>query len=163
MTTNESLCAKCAGIRHTCCQQRDIYVTLGDIRRIGRYTGKTDFYEFRLPPDLSYVIQEDDPLWAQHTFNPDGRHRVLKTDAKGDCLFLGDTGCILPLDTRPLICRMHPYEYNAQGIYPETAKECPKQLLTEGQTVIDAIGMDLNSALEWHKRLYMEITEREVL
>ena len=53
---------------------------------------------------------------------------MLKRQPDGDCTFLGEQGCVLPLETRPLICRLYPYDYSEQGIRDELAAGCPLEL-----------------------------------
>ena len=79
----------------TCCQTPQVFVTLGDVRRIEAETGQTDFFDFRLPPDPGYTDQDDDPIWRDNAFQPDGTRRVLNKQANGDCTFLGSAGCVL--------------------------------------------------------------------
>jgi hypothetical protein len=55
----------------TCCQETDIYLTMGDIRRIAGYLTRIDFYEYRKPTDLQYLEQEDDPVCRLHPYTCD--------------------------------------------------------------------------------------------
>jgi Fe-S-cluster containining protein len=153
----EFLCVRCARHTRTCCQRCEIYATPGDVHRIREYTGLAEFTEFGIPKDPSYGDQDDDPLWDQHVFRADGSRRVVKRQANGDCLFLGERGCILPLETRPLICRIYPYDYTEKGIDADLAEGCPLELLRSGQGLIDALDMNLEDARRWHRQLYQEI------
>jgi Fe-S-cluster containining protein len=155
------LCALCAQQGKTCCVETDIFVTMGDIRRIFNFTKKHDFYEFRHCSAEAYRDQSDDPQWNSQVFRPDGTRRVVKRESSGRCLFLSTTGCILPLDVRPLICRLHPYLYNAKGFYPDLAPECPVHLLPPGKPMEQAIqGFQKREAEHWHYLLYQEIMEK---
>jgi Fe-S-cluster containining protein len=159
MDADECLCIRCARRGRTCCQWTDIYVTLGDVRRIRRHGGVDDFYEFRSPTNPAYVQQGDDPVWERCVFQVDGTRRVLKRRANGDCIFLTAHGCRLPPVIRPLICRLHPYQYNAAGITDELAPDCPTHLLGVGESVIEAIQMNPDRARIWHAELYRELEE----
>lgn len=75
----------------------------------------------------------------------------------GDCMFLSGTGCVLPLDTRPLICRLYPFTYTASGIDNELEKGCPQNLLADNQCLTDVLCMSLDQAYGWHHLLYEEI------
>lgn len=143
----------------TCCQTSEIYVTRGDVLRIEEHTGQSDFHEYRTPDNPVYVHadQYDDPVWFENVFEPDGSRRVLKRKEGGDCTFLGSAGCVLPLETRPLICRLYPFDYNHEGLLPELAKGCPLELLKQGQGLIDALEMNRGDALRWHAQLYKEL------
>ncbi len=141
----------------TCCQTCEIYCTSGDVARISDYTGQQDFTEFRQPANADYLDQDDDPLWRDRVFRPDGSRRVLKKQANGDCTFLGNAGCVLPLETRPLVCRIYPFDYDADGIQSELATGCPTELLQIGQNLIQALDMNRADAVRWHAMLYAEL------
>jgi Fe-S-cluster containining protein len=94
-------------------------------------------------------------------FRPDGTRRVVKRESSGRCLFLSTTGCTLPLTVRPLVCRLHPHIYNAQGFYPDLAPECPVHLLPPGRYLDQTIqGFCQDEAEHWHHLLYQEIMEK---
>lgn len=153
-----TLCERCAGLTKTCCRQSDVYVTLGDIQRISGAVQPGDFFEFRVSADPSYNDQEDDPVWASSIFRPDGSRRVVKHDSRGNCIFLGDAGCRLSIEIRPLICRLHPHLYNFKEIYSFISPECPVTLLETNERLEERIqGFDQARAVLWHKMLYDEI------
>jgi len=161
MTNNDILCALCACQGKTCCVETDIFVTMGDVRRIFNFTKKHDFYEFRRCATNAYRDQSDDPQWDRQVFQPDGTRRVVKRESSGRCLFLNSAGCILPLEVRPLICRLHPHLYNAKGFYPDLAPECPVHLLPPGRPLEQTIqGFRQAEAEHWHHLLYQEIMEK---
>jgi Fe-S-cluster containining protein len=155
--STEFLCVRCARHRKTCCQTCEIYVSPGDLQRVAAHTGRSDFSEFRAPANPLYADQDDDPPWRDQVFRPDGTRRVLRRQANGDCVFLGPHGCQLPLEVRPLVCRLYPYDYNADGILPELSPGCPLELLAPGQGLIAALDMHLADAQRWHQQLYAEI------
>lgn len=159
MPPEEFLCVRCARYMRTCCQTCEVYVSPGDVQRIADHTGRADFYEFRVPDNPEYLHNEDDPLWQTATFRADGTRRVLRRRPEGDCTFLGPHGCTLPLDVRPLVCRLYPYDYTEQGIRPQLARGCPTHLLRPGQGLIEALGMNLADAERWHRQLYAEIRQ----
>jgi Fe-S-cluster containining protein len=74
-------------------------------------------------------------------------------------MFLGTAGCVLPLETRPLLCRIYPFDFNQQGIKPELANGCPVELLRKGETLLQALDMNKLDAERWHGMLYEEILE----
>ena len=156
MSGEEFLCVRCARHMRTCCQTCEIYVTLGDVDRIEKFTGRKDFHEYRVPDNPQYSDQDDDPTWRDGVFGEDGSRRVLKRSNDG-CVFLGDHGCTLPLETRPLVCRIYPYEYSENGIDKELAVGCPLELLSPGQGLIEALDMNLADAERWQEQLYAEI------
>ena len=162
LTIQNSLCFQCSLKKKTCCQNREIYVTPGDIKRIKDKTGIGSFFEFCISHDAQYMEQDDDPVWMNYVFRADRSRRILKRQSNGDCFFLSHQGCELTLDVRPLLCRLHPLHYNAEQIYPDPEPECPAHLLNEGQTLMQALGMTLENARIWHRTLYFEIlTEKQ--
>ncbi len=161
--SDEFLCARCARHYSTCCQKTDIYVTLGDVRRIAVASSATDFTEYRAAEDASYDQTLEDPFWQHHVFRPDGTRRVLKQQANGDCHFLGAQGCTLALIERPLICRIYPFDYDVDGIKERPAGGCPVQLLRPGQRLLQVLGMDRAEAERYRAQLYAELPETEDL
>ena len=95
----------------------------------------------------------------EKVFRPDGSRRVLKHQPGGDCVFLGFQGCTLPLEVRPLVCRLYPYDYNAEGLKSEPASGCPRDLLAPGQSVFEAVGASAEAARHWHAMLYQELQQ----
>ena len=158
MSSSASLCALCATRGKTCCQggDRDIFITKGDLDRIKAFCAREDFYEFRRPTDPAYADNDDDPVWSAFVFKSDGTRRVLKKTTTG-CSFLKVDGCSLPLDIRPLVCRLYPYDYNSNGLYEKFAEGCPTGLLIAGQTLDKCLGMNPSDAQAWHQTLYAEI------
>jgi Fe-S-cluster containining protein len=154
---SDFLCVRCARLMKTCCQTCEIYTTRGDVARIAQHTGLADFTEFRAPEKAVYADQDDDPIWRDNVFQADGTRRVLKRQAGGDCTFLGPAGCTLPLEVRPLVCRIYPYDYDAEGIADELAPGCPLELLAPGRGLIDELGMNRADAERWHRQLYEEL------
>ena len=141
----------------TCCQTCEVYVTPGDVGRIAAHTARRDFFEYRPPANPVYEV-DDDPAWQVGVFRPDGTRRVLRRQPNGNCPFLGAQGCELPLETRPLVCRIYPFEYDASGLKPdELAPGCPTELLRPGQGLIQALDMNRTDAIRWHAQLYAEI------
>jgi Fe-S-cluster containining protein len=155
----EVLCARCARHQKTCCQRAEVFITLGDVRRIRDLVGEDGFAEFRVPEDPDYADQSDDPTWAHGVFHADGTRRVLRRQANGDCTFLGPMGCVLPLEVRPLVCRLYPFDYDERGIDIGLAAWCPKSLLAPGETLVGSIGMSREDSELWHRQLYAEIRE----
>ncbi len=153
-----SFCLECASQGHTCCQDHDIYVTKGDCERIIRCCSMSDFHEYRGCSHLDYADQGNDPMWRQYVFRADGSRRVLKRLADGNCLFLGASGCSLPLTARPLVCRLYPHLYSAGGIAVEWDGECPAARTKAGPLLEKGIaGVQWQQAVQWHRMLYGEI------
>ena len=151
-------CRACASQGHTCCQGHDIYVTRGDCSRIADHCGEHAFFEYRGCSRTAYADQDDDPLWRQYVFRHDGSRRVLKCRSDGDCHFLGIHGCALPLSTRPLVCRLYPHLYSADGIADGWDGECPAAQTQAGPLIEQGIaGVQRQQAVQWHRLLYTEI------
>ena len=157
MSHEDFLCVRCARHMKTCCQRSEVYATPGDVERITTFSGRNDFTEYCTPGNPDYAEQDHDTAWQQHVFRQDGSRRVLKRQANGDCTFLGLHGCVLPLETRPLICRLYPYDYTEQGIQDDLSPGCPLELLRPGRELLEELDMKLRDARCWHKQLYAEI------
>jgi len=153
----EFLCARCARHQKTCCQNSEVYVSLGDLRRIAAHTGQTDFFQFQPAGRAEYADQDDDPTWRDYVFRSDGTRRVLKQHPNGDCVFLGPVGCVMPYETRPLACRLYPHDYTDQGLLPGNSPGCPLELLAPGQTLFETLNMSHEIGRRWHQQLYHEI------
>jgi len=152
MTTH---CYQCSRNSTSCCKGTQILLTSGDVLRITRFLGAFDFFTFETP-DPSYTDPGDDPAWLTLTIRPDGRRRVLKRTADKSCTMLADTGCILPLTLRPLICRLHPYTYteaDLSGIDPT----CPISREGDWPALLEQLGMTIIEARQWHRLLYCEL------
>jgi uncharacterized protein len=161
MAGEEFLCVRCARHRKTCCQVSEVYVTLGDVERIADHSGRGDFHHFAAPANPVYEPDDEDATWRDLVFQPDGTRRVLRRRPDGDCEFLGPEGCTLPLDVRPLLCRIYPYDFTDQGILHDLAPGCPLELLRPQQGLIEALDMNLTDARAWHGQLYAEIHGEE--
>lgn len=159
--SEEFLCVRCARHQRTCCQDSDIYVTLGDVRRIVQHTGASNFTEFRLPAYPVYDQSIEDPFWYSRVFLPNGTRRVLRQKPGGDCTFLGEQGCQLPVDVRPLVCKLYPFDYGAEGILTRLASGCPVELLLPGQSLTEELQMSAEHAETLRAQLYEEICEVE--
>lgn len=154
-------CARCAALQRTCCQQAEVLLTAGDVARIAAYIGRGGFSEVRAPADPSYVAEDpDDPRWRQLTVASDGTRHMLRRREGGDCTFLGARGCELPLEVRPLVCRLYPLGYNEAGLAGREEHYCPTGLLSPaGRAMAEVLEMDLVAARRWHATLYRELEE----
>ena len=72
-------------------------------------------------------------------------------------MFLGTAGCVLPLEVRPLVCRLYPFDYTEDGIKDELSGGCPLELLQPGQSLTEALEMNRTDAERWHAMLYTEV------
>ena len=151
----EHLCVKCSKLGGTCCQHTQIFVTDGDVRRIQKASGRTDFHELA-GSEKEYVPSEaDDPIWAR-IFGRSGR-RILRHQSNGDCLFLTPTGCSLTLEDRPLVCRLYPFDYNHERLIGVDPHRCPSSLIPAD--ALEVFGMTREQAEEWRQTMYREIAE----
>lgn len=157
-----NICMKCAAIKGSCCVKRDILITLGDIERILKAVKSDNYFEYRFPADPKYLNQDDDPNWNHYTLHDNYTRRVLKQQENGHCIFLGKQGCILSMDTRPLVCRLHPFDYNETQLLSLT-DECPVELLDKDCDLITALGMNRVTAEKWRKMLYDELVSEFIL
>jgi Fe-S-cluster containining protein len=152
-------CVKCAQITRTCCQQREIFVTVGDQARITRHTGLSGFWEYRAPTDPDYVDQDHDPNWLRWVFRPDGTRPILRRAENGDCSFLTPAGCQLPVEIRPIVCRLYPFAYTEAGL-TGIDSACPPEVIPPGSHLLQVLDMRLADAQRWHAMLYHELRTR---
>jgi len=161
MATESKLapCARCAAAQRTCCQRAEIVLTEDDVRRIGAATGRDDFWEHRAPADPAYLEADDaDPNWLGYTVDEAGRRRALVREPAGDCTFLGEAGCVLDLETRPLVCRIYPYAYTESGLTGVDDDYCPRALLApRGESMADVLEISPTAAETWRATLYAEL------
>lgn len=149
-------CVRCAQITRTCCQRCEVLVTQLDRERIRRFTGQSDFWEYRAPDDPTYLDQQDDPNWLRWAFRPDGTRPVLRRRLSGDCTFLTPAGCRLPMDVRPLVCRLYPFEYTEAGL-AGVSGGCPPAVVPPGRSILHVLDMREAEAAVWHRMLYHEL------
>lgn len=153
----QSLCARCAAGGTTCCHNSQIFLTRSDVARIATEVDADDFWELAPPSNGKYIADPDlDPIWNR-MFNKGRRRRVLRHASGDACHFLTPTGCRLPLDARPLICRLYPFDYNADTIKGVHAHRCPTPECDNGPLLIALLGMNRDDAEPWRKELYREI------
>lgn len=154
-------CAKCATIQKTCCQTAEILLTSGDVARIQAYSSRTsdDFSEYRAPRDSAYLeVDPADPDWTRYTVRADGTRHVLKRHSNGDCTFLGEQGCVLPTEIRPLVCRLYPFSYTFERITGSTEEYCPvSRVAPPGMTMLTVLGMNPTDGERWRRTLYEEL------
>ncbi len=131
-------------------------VTAGDRERIAEHTGRTDFWADRVPTNPAYAAQDDDPNWLAWAFNADGSRPTLNRRESGDCGFLTPTGCSLPMEVRPLVCRLYPYTYTERGI-DGVSDECPREVIPPGDNILNVLDMRRADADRWHDMLYAEL------
>ncbi|MFO0873248.1 MAG: YkgJ family cysteine cluster protein [Phycisphaerales bacterium] len=157
-------CARCAQIQRTCCQRAEILVTAGDRARIAAHAGRDDFWERRRPADPEYLEHDpDDPNWRDLTVNADGTRNVLRRTSDG-CTFLGRHGCELPMEVRPLVCRLYPFDFTERGLATGDGAVadhyCPTALLAPpGTTMLTVLGMRPDEGERWRSALYRELHE----
>jgi len=148
-------CFQCCQSGTSCCKGTQICLTTGDVLRIARFLDASDFFTFQVP-DLIYTDPGDDPAWISLTVRPDGCRRVLKRTAGKNCTMLAESGCILPMTIRPLICRLHPYSFteaDISGIDPT----CPISCEGNWPVLLEQLGMAIGEARKWHQLLYGEL------
>jgi uncharacterized protein len=81
-------------------------------------------------------------------------------ESKGDCTFLGENGCTLSEDVRPLMCRLYPYNYNEYGMIGLVLNDdlwCPIHALQPGETLPGMLYLDHDQAEQWRSQYYAEL------
>jgi Fe-S-cluster containining protein len=149
-----SICEKCAKSQKTCCQRSDIILTDGDINRINL----PDSYELRKPESYDYD-QGRDLNWDKYTLNENREMQLLKRKDNGDCTFLSEKGCALDTDTRPLICRLYPHDYNEEELFVLNPHICPKEWVEKSsdEDIMNELNVQTEKAEAWRQQLYDEL------
>jgi len=159
-TSTNHICAQCSKRQLTCCQDSEPFVTLGDIARI-QCVYKKPFFERRAAgqPYIEAISMWDDPLWNEVTII-NGTRRVLKKAKNGvDCIFLKKDGCSLPHETKPLVCRLYPFDFTEKKLMV-LEPACPKDLA--GKDPTKTIGITKKEAKVWLKQLYQELKSEKL-
>ncbi len=155
-----SLCARCAASGETCCRGRRVFVTRGDVARIAEAAGFGDFVvSAGADAEERRLLERLDPVFAR-VFDAEGKRPVLRhADGTRDCVFLREDGCALALETRPLLCRLYPYDYDAATIKGVHAHLCPDPERAFPPLLLALLGMNRDAAEGWRKQLYAEMAE----
>lgn len=149
-------CARHAQLGRTCCQTSEILVTEGDKVRIAAHVGRDDFWHESPPSDPVYADHDDeDPAWL-FGFHEDGSRPILKRQPDGNCTFLGEHGCVLPLETRPIICRLYPFQFR-EDAFVGVSSRCPAEVTPPGRSILEVLDMSETTADRWRKLLYLEL------
>jgi len=164
-----SICSNCASLQKTCCQGSDIILTDNDIKRIAplEITEKIavkigGFYERRFPADYDYG-QDEDPNWDSYTLDSDRKMQLMKKNQHGNCVFLGDAGCKLELEMRPVICRIYPFYYNEEKILELDPYKCPSGIvINDDRWLRENLGVDKTMADQWRAQFYKELKEGNI-
>jgi Fe-S-cluster containining protein len=161
-----NLCIECSKIDKTCCQLGSgvVLLTDKDIQRIEAYTGKTGFHRKEPPKEYlaNRIASSFDPNMKTYALSRKGTVQTLKHQENGDCIFLSKEGCELPLETRPLYCRIHPYDFVEDQVTGITFVDCPVQLLENKGSLPDMLGIRYPDADRWVKMLYQELREGRI-
>lgn len=157
--SSESLCARCAALGKTCCQETQVFLTYGDVERITAAVGARDFWERAAPDAEAFAAGAAlDPEWGGMV-GADGKRRVIRHAADGKCCFLTATGCELSLETRPLVCRLYPFDYNGTTIKGVYGHLCPEAEAASGPLLLALLGMNRDAGERWRQLLYAEMAE----
>lgn len=161
-------CAQCARIQKTCCEREATWVALTerDITRISRFSGREDFFAWEpVEEELKdvyanpFCYEEDDHIYVKYLFNDQGCRPVLKKNSDHSCCLATPTGCSLPHDLRPLLCRIYPYDWNDRLEIWVDGGYCPERLFRNEEDMIKKIGLSREDALELIKQFYAEIMD----
>ena len=168
MVQPRDICRKCASTQKTCCQEVNIVLTDKDVSRIAEHLQRSDFHEYRrLSADYfwedSHSDAKKDVYWIKLLVKRDGTSHVLKIRDNGDCIFLKQDGCVLPLDVRPLICRIYPHYFNTFGLVRIEAYCCPQEVFPQNDPRwADCLDAPKDKACAWHKQLYAELRDGSI-
>ncbi len=66
----------------------------------------------------------------------------------------------MPMTVKPLLCRIHPYDFNEHGV-TEIYKYCPIAKKPNSEEILKDMGMSYSVVKKWHALLYREIREEK--
>lgn len=163
-----SICAQCAKIQRTCCEQTNVEVALTekDLVRIALQTGRSDFYQRQAVRSDQLDVYENPArhsdnvaVYIMGLFDQDGCRPILKKQPDGSCVFVSATGCTLPVASRPLLCRIYPYDWNDARELWVNADYCPKALFCDETDLLLQVADPIEVARALVDQLYDELTE----
>ena len=150
-------CELCAEKSLTCCQlnpgQEEFCFPLSglEVELLKKDLPKTDGC-FVLMPNSDVFIQTLTSLFPlkteilQQRFPPGSSHLRLATDAEGKCVFLGERGCVLSDDHRPLLCRLFPFWVMGKQFYIFAYEKClPIRTAQSFPEILAAFGMTVET------------------
>jgi len=129
-------CAMCHQKGDGCCFIKGTadYMRIGifysDIHKIEEFLQKNlSYFTINETIDsriLEFLVSKVHPIFNTIYYN--NNYIALKNN-KGRCLFLDDTGCTLPHNTRPIYCRIYPFwpSYNNEYINVLPSNDCLAQ------------------------------------
>ena len=113
------VCARCGARGPTCCEltpgTEEVCFPVSDYERERIQECVPDLGGFALQPNTALFIENllrlfpDQRRTIRDVFPPGGMHYRLEVDKKGRCVFLGEQGCMIPQEARPLYCRLFPF------------------------------------------------------
>lgn len=65
------------------------------------------------------------------------------------------------MNVRPLICRLYPFDYTADGLKEQPAGGCPVELLQPRQQLLQVLEMNRDEAERHRAQLYAELLEKD--
>ena len=158
-------CALCAEVSLTCCQlnpgQEEFCFPLSgpEVALLERQLPGKDDFLVTMPNShaflqaLAHLFPFGGEILRQR-FPFGSSHQRLATDAEGRCVFLGETGCVLSDDRRPLFCRLFPFWIVGEQLYIFEYERCLQirsaQSLPE---ILAAFGTTVESLENLYERL----------
>lgn len=161
-------CAVCARSQRTCCQSSEPFASIGDISRINLYMHRNMkgsrvapwwWWGWREPSQEYIEGMRADPQWATLLPMKSGLRRVVLSSDNGNCVFLKSTGCVLPMEVKPLVCRIYPWDFVAFKV-TGLSDFCAIEAKGNHRDMGEALGLTKEMAQEWVEQLRSEM-ERE--
>ncbi|OQX22900.1 MAG: hypothetical protein BWK80_28740 [Desulfobacteraceae bacterium IS3] len=163
-----SKCFECSELQLTCCEKSEVCVTKGDIKRIAEYAGRNDFYHLMpVSEELKFIItnpcnpENGSEIYLKYLFDEEGRRIILKKN-ENRCCFLTHNGCDLPLNIRPIVCRLYPYDWNDnKDMWIDPARLCPENLFKDEQEIKEQLCLPEQEAKRLLELFYDEIKSQK--
>ncbi|MFH1034004.1 MAG: hypothetical protein V1806_05805 [Pseudomonadota bacterium] len=168
--TEAPICARCHQAGGGCCRtggdgvEYMFGLTWGEIAAMSAASG-LDRDQFvvadQASPGFLAFLRSLQPLLLRTM--PRGRRLRLRLEENGDCCFLGHEGCRLPVQARPLYCRLYPLLVNPHGrLMVLMSQNClAQQGARSWREVMKRLGMDEAGVRELFAKLQKLAKEHE--
>ena len=158
-------CVSCR--EHCCIGDYATFVTLGDVRRIAKFTGRPpdEFAKYddicADPEGQEELMEEKDHSYFE--YDKSGKVLQLKAKDNGECIFLKDMKCTI-YPARPLVCRIFPIGFRKEGdsfrmLVEEEDISCPIAADGSLSGIFRFLGYDKEKANSLIKQFLEEVEE----
>lgn len=159
------VCDLCAEESLTCCQlnpgEEEFCFPLSglEVALLTTHLPKTDGCFVSMPNSQAFIqtLMHLFPFRKEillQRFPLGSSHLRLATDAEGKCVFLGEMGCVLSDDHRPLLCRLFPFWIVGEEFYIFEYEKCSQIRRAQSfPEILAAFGTTVETLEDLHDQL----------